>query len=84
MAVRKFAISVPEEVMKEVDRAAAGLRTTRSGFVADVLRRVARARSDREITRRVNQLFADPDVAGEQRATAAAFRKKVPREGWEW
>ncbi len=84
MAARKFAISVPEEVMREVDRAARGLGVTRSRFISGVLRRVARARSDSEITRRVDELFADPEIAREQSETARALRSRASRAGTEW
>jgi metal-responsive CopG/Arc/MetJ family transcriptional regulator len=84
MPVKKFAISIPEDVMEQIDRAAADRGLTRSGFISDALRRIARARSDSEITRRVDALFADPAVAEEQRETAAAFRAAAPRRGTEW
>ncbi|HVY62900.1 MAG TPA: hypothetical protein VHF22_14680 [Planctomycetota bacterium] len=84
MAAKKFAISVPEDVMRQVDRAARGLGVTRSRYIVGVLRRVARARSDAEITRRVDELFADPEVAREQAETAAALRTRGSRAGTEW
>jgi hypothetical protein len=67
MAAHKFAISVPEEVMAQIDEAAQRRGVTRSRFITDVLRRAARARSDAEITRRLDEIFSDPEVAREQR-----------------
>ena len=84
MAVRKIAISIPEDVVEAIDQAAARRSTTRSAYIADVLRRVARARSDAEITRRINEVLSDASVAREQRDTAAAFNTRRRREGWEW
>lgn len=84
MPVKKFAISIPEAVMHEVDVAAKAKKLTRSAFISDVLRRVARARSDAEITRRIDELLSDPELAEEQRQTAAAFRRLRPFEGSEW
>ena len=84
MPARKFAISVPESVMRHVDRAARRRGMTRSGFVSHVLARVAEARTDAEISRRVDALFADPEVAREQRKTARAFRRRAPARGTEW
>jgi negative regulator of sigma E activity len=84
MAAVKFAISVPEDVMREVDRAAAKRRVTRSRFIGDVLRRVARASTDADIARRVDALFADPAIRREQAETARAFRKASPRAGARW
>ena len=70
MSAKKFAISVPEEVMDQVDRAARGRGVTRSRFISDVLRRVAHARRDAEVTRRIDELFADPKLQKEQKGTA--------------
>ena len=84
MASKKFAISIPEDVMAHVDRAAAARGLTRSGFIARVLRRVARARADAEVTRRIDELFADPAIAAEQRGSAVAFLRARPRRGSEW
>jgi len=84
MAVRKFAISVAEEVMEQVDRAAARRQMTRSGFVAHVLREIARARSDAETTKRINRIMADPELAAEQKETADAFGALASRRGARW
>ena len=82
MAVKKFAISVPEDVMKDVDRAARSFGVTRSRFIADVLKKVADARRNAEITRRVSELFEDPEIAAEQSRTAADSLRPAP--GTEW
>lgn len=42
MGVRKFAISVPEELMTRVDQAAASSGKTRSAFISQVLKEIAR------------------------------------------
>ena len=84
MAARKFAISVAQEVMEQVDSAAKRRGVTRSRFISDVLRRVARARSDAEITRRLNALFADLAITEEQRETAEAYRIARHPSGTEW
>ena len=57
MPVKKIAISVPPDVIRQVDLAARERGVTRSRFITDVLRRVARARSDAEIKRRVNEVL---------------------------
>ena len=84
MAAKKFAISVPAEVMDEVDRAAADRKITRSRFIADVLKQAARARSDAEITRRLNEVFADRAADAEQRATARALQRAGKSVGTAW
>ena len=84
MPVRKIAISVPEEVLRHVDRAARRAGLTRSGFITALLRRGASARSDAEVTRRLNALFADPEIAGEQRSTSEGFLRAGPRRPAPW
>jgi metal-responsive CopG/Arc/MetJ family transcriptional regulator len=86
MAVRKIAISVPDHVLAQVDAAAAERGENRSRFITQMLVLLARARSDREISRRVDAVFADPEVAGEQRKTARASARVLARvvKGNRW
>ncbi len=84
MATRKLAISVPEDVVHDVDAAAKQRGMTRSGFITHILRRIARARSDAEISRRVNEVFADPEVAKEQAETARQFSRDDTERGTGW
>ena len=81
MAVRKIAISVPEDVLAQVDAAAAERGENRSRFITEMLVLLARARSDREISRRVDAVFADRDVAHEQVKTARASAKALAKIG---
>ena len=83
MGVHKFAISVPEEVMARVDEAAERRGVTRSRFITDVLRKVARAQTDADITRRLDEVFAKPDVAREQRRMSRELLTARADDG-EW
>jgi metal-responsive CopG/Arc/MetJ family transcriptional regulator len=73
MPLRKTAIAVPSDLLDEVDEVARERHESRNGFITQVLRRAVRARRDAEITRRLDELFADPAVAEEQRRSAAAL-----------
>jgi metal-responsive CopG/Arc/MetJ family transcriptional regulator len=86
VAVRKIAISVPEHVLAQIDEAAAERGKNRSRFITDMLVLLARARTDREISRRVNAVFAEPEVAREQVQTARASSKVLARvvKGNRW
>ena len=84
MAARKFAISMPEDVMEQIDRAAADRGITRSRFIAEVLKKTARARTDAEITRRLNGVFSDEEATSEQRKTARDFQRVASSVGTEW
>jgi Arc/MetJ family transcription regulator len=63
MPLRKTAIAVPDDLLAAVDRAARARHESRNRFVTLVLRHTVRARRDAEITRRLNELFATPDLA---------------------
>jgi metal-responsive CopG/Arc/MetJ family transcriptional regulator len=67
MPLRKTAIAVPEDLLEAVDRAASERRESRNRFVTRVLRYAVQARRDADITRRLNELFADAALAEEQR-----------------
>jgi metal-responsive CopG/Arc/MetJ family transcriptional regulator len=84
MRATKFGISIPTEVMKAVDRAARERGITRSRFIAEVLRRVARAKRDDEISRRIDEVLSDPALRRDQRSMAADYRRIQPRRGTEW
>ena len=70
MALRKTAIAIPEDLLAAVDRAAESRGETRNRFVTTVLKEAVRARRDADVTKRLNQLFAETDLAGEQLRTA--------------
>ena len=67
MPLRKTAIAVPDDLLAAVDRAARERHESRNRFVTSVLRHAVRARRDAEITRRLNDLFATPDLAKQHR-----------------
>ena len=84
MTVKKLAISLPEDVLALVDDSAKRKGMTRSGFIAAVLRQVAGARRDADVTRRLNALFADEAVALESVESAAQLLAARRTEGTEW
>jgi metal-responsive CopG/Arc/MetJ family transcriptional regulator len=65
MARHKTAIAIPEDLLAEVDAAARQRNESRSAFITRVLQAAVRARRDRDITRRLDALFADPAVPRE-------------------
>jgi hypothetical protein len=82
MAATKFAISVPEETMRQVGRAAKRLGLTRSRYISIVLDRMARHERDTEISRRVDRVLAE---LGEQDLAAATHLLSARRDqGTEW
>ena len=80
MALRKTAIAIPEDLLAAVDDAARERHESRNRFVTRVLTHAVRARRDAEITRRLNELFADPVLAEVQRREAA----ELDAAGTDW
>jgi metal-responsive CopG/Arc/MetJ family transcriptional regulator len=80
MAHRKTAITVPEDILEEVDRSARERGESRSRFISRVLRLAVRARRDAEVTRRLDALFADESVRNEQRHEA----QELAELGIDW
>lgn len=69
--IRKTAIALPTELLSDVDRAAHDLGESRSRYITRILRCAVRARRHAAVTRRLDELFADPAFAAEQRRSAA-------------
>ena len=84
MPMKKVAISLPEPVLKTVDQIAARRGESRSHVIATILSRVARAKRERDITARIDALFADETIMTEQKRTADEFLRvsSWPRERW--
>ncbi len=66
MPARKTAITISEDLLADVDRAARERSESRSRYITHVLELAVRARRDAEITRRLDALFADEGARSEQ------------------
>ena len=73
MPLRKTAIAIPDDLLAAIDRAARQRRESRNRFVTRVLQYAVRARRDAEVTRRLNELFAAPELAEQQPRDASEF-----------
>jgi hypothetical protein len=73
MPCRKTAITLPEDLLCAVDRAASERGESRSRFISEVLRTALRARREALVTRRLNKLFQDETLAQEDRREAMEF-----------
>ena len=73
MPLRKTAIALPADLLAAVDRAAEARRESRNQFVTRVLRAAVRARRDAAITRRLDEIFADPEAAAAHQALTTAL-----------
>ena len=73
MPLRKTAIALPAELLMEVDRVARMRRESRNRFITQVLREALRDLRDVEVTRRLDELFSEPEMRQEQARGAAAL-----------
>jgi metal-responsive CopG/Arc/MetJ family transcriptional regulator len=80
MPLRKTAIAVPDDLLSAVDRAARARGESRNRFVTRVLQRAVGAHRDAEITKRLNELFADSEFAEEQTRAAS----ELDASGTDW
>jgi metal-responsive CopG/Arc/MetJ family transcriptional regulator len=70
MPLRKTAIALPDNLLAAVDRAAESRGESRNRFVTRVLQEAVRARRDADVTKRLNELFTNVEIAQEQARTA--------------
>jgi hypothetical protein len=66
MPARKTAVTIPEALLAEVDRAARKRGESRSRYITRVLGVAVRTRRDAEITRKLDALFASERAWSEQ------------------
>jgi metal-responsive CopG/Arc/MetJ family transcriptional regulator len=82
MRAAKFAISMPAETMRHVDRAAKRLGMTRSRYIATVLARIAQRQRDADISEKVDEVLAE---LNEQDLGSVEHLRRARRdEGTEW
>jgi len=82
MRATKFAISMPVETMRQVDRAAKRLGMTRSRYIAVVLARIAQRERDAAISKKVDEVLAE---LNEQDLDSVEHLRRAKRnEGTEW
>jgi metal-responsive CopG/Arc/MetJ family transcriptional regulator len=71
MPLRKTAIAIPDDLLSAVDRAAQSRGESRNRFVTRVLQEAVRARRDADVTKRLNELFANVEIGHEQAQAAS-------------
>lgn len=80
MPTRKTVITIPEDLLAEVDQLAAQRNESRSAFITRILRVALQSRRDALVTRRLNELFADEELGEEQLRVAA----ELDAVGTDW
>jgi hypothetical protein len=78
--LKKTAIAIEPELLVEIDRAARERNQSRNAFIGLVLKKAVQARRDREITRKLDALFADPALQRAQKKSG----EPLDRAGDAW
>lgn len=77
----KTAISIPDSLFAEAERAAASMGVSRSQLYARALKRLLESRRDEEITRRLDEVY--DETRGELDDGIAKIQfASIPREEW--
>ena len=71
MRLLKIEIVVSGDLLLEIDHAARMRGESRDRFVTRVLRESVRAQQDAEVTRRLDDLFSEPELSRYQKRVAA-------------
>jgi hypothetical protein len=80
MALRKTALALPQDLLVDIDRRAARRGESRNAYITRILRAAANTRRDRDIMRRLDELFADEELARDQVASA----EELDAIGTDW
>ena len=80
MRPRMIEIAVPTELLLEVERAARMRGESRDRFITRILQEYVYDRRDVEVTRRLDELFAEPELVRQQMRGAA----ELDAVGTDW
>jgi metal-responsive CopG/Arc/MetJ family transcriptional regulator len=80
----KISVTIPEEILKEIKKLAEKRETKLSHFISDVLADKVRRSKEQSFVQRINEIFADPEVAEEQRLMAKDIADSTDVEELPW
>ena len=78
----KTAVSVPDDLFQEGERAAHRLGLSRSGLYSKALKEFLVRHDDEEITRRLNEVYEHESSAIDPAVSRIAARS-LPKESWK-
>ena len=81
--LHKTSLAIDEDLLAAIDLAARERGESRNRFVIMILREAVRARRDREITKRLDRLFANESLQKEQLQEAEFLESMLPDENLE-
>jgi len=79
----KIAISIPEDIFREIEKIAREQRTSRSRVIAAAAREYARKNETRRLIARLDEAYSEPDAPEDiarRKAMTAYQRKRLKRK----
>ena len=84
MTTIKIAISMPKELVKEVDAVRKEEDISRSGYITKLVRRAVRDERKEKLKAAYDRVFSDPKIVKEQKETALFFDNSGKDKGQQW
>lgn len=84
MTTMKVAISMPEELVREVDVVSKEKNLSRSGYITGLVKRAVRAGRREKIKAAYDKVFSDPEIIAEQNKISLAYDHSGSDKGQEW
>ena len=84
MTTVKVAITMPKELVREVDAVRKEEEISRSGYITRIVREAVRAERKERLKAAYDRVFSDPEIVKEQKEVALFFDNSGNNQGQEW
>jgi metal-responsive CopG/Arc/MetJ family transcriptional regulator len=84
MTHSKISVTVPDEILNEVKRMAAEREIKMSRLIAEALAEKVRRTNEEHFVLKINKIFEDPEVSGEQHNMAEDIARNTDVEELIW
>ena len=84
MTTVKVAITMPKELVREVDAVRKEEEISRSGYITRIVREAVRAERKERLKAAYDRVFSDPEIVKEQKEVALFFDNSGNNKGQEW
>jgi metal-responsive CopG/Arc/MetJ family transcriptional regulator len=84
MQTQKIAITVPKDIIAQLDSISQGRGLSRSRIISDLLRSSLAEERSKKLQDAYNRIFADKKIRDEQIETSRWFEKTESGDGQEW
>ena len=84
MATVKIAITMPKELVQEVDAARKIETITRSGYITRLVQKAVMVEKEARLKAAYDKIFSDPEIVEEQKNSTSLFDNTGNEKGQEW